>query len=236
MSKEKEAVSASAAYQDSLDTLTRTFSGVKNNIMSELLPGMTSIMTGLSELLVGGKDAKDKIQSGAQEIVDKFAELFPKVSDILMTLILTAAEVAPELITSLVTGITANLPKIAASVGDIVMTFLTSLISSLPQFTSGALEVVLTLVEGIIDNLPKIIDAACQVIVSLANGLGMPQRHLWKPSVTRTVFFPKRMPGLMHKWKRRFRTTVLKSSAWNPCPLWTHSFPSLLALPLPKSR
>ena len=21
------------------------------------------------------------------------------------------------------------------------------------------------------------------------------------------------------------RTTVLKSSAWNPCPLWTHSFP-----------
>lgn len=166
-----EAVSASAAYQDSLDTLTRTFSGVKNNIMSELLPGMTSIMTGLSELLVGGKDAKDKIQSGAQEIVDKFAELFPKVSDILMTLILTAAEVAPELITSLVTGITANLPKIAASVGDIVMTFLTSLISSLPQFTSGALEVVLTLVEGIIDNLPKIIDAACQVIVSLANGL-----------------------------------------------------------------
>lgn len=35
--------------------------------------------------------------------------------------------------------------------------------------------------------------------------------------------------------ERRFRTTVLKSSVWKPCLLWTHSFPSPLPLPSPKS-
>lgn len=53
-----------------------------------------------------------------------------------------------------------------------------------------------------------------------ATRLGTLQRHLWRPSVTRTVCFPMRILRPMPRWKRRFRTTVLKSSAWRLWQRW----------------
>ncbi len=73
-----DAVKASATFNDSLDTLQRTFSGVKNNIMGELLPGFSEIMYGLSELLVGSDTAKDRIQNGAAQLAASLQSIFPK--------------------------------------------------------------------------------------------------------------------------------------------------------------
>ena len=70
-----KAVKASAEFNDSMDTLQRTFSGVKNNIMGELLPGFSQIMYGLSDLLAGQEGAKEKIQNGAQELVTSLGNL-----------------------------------------------------------------------------------------------------------------------------------------------------------------
>ena len=181
-----KAVKASADYKDSLQTLSKTFSGVKNNIVAELLPGLTSITDGLALLLTGSDGAKEKIQSGAQEIVDQMKILFPQVGDILMTLIETAGEVAPELIGSLVSGLTSGLPQIVESAGMIALSFLSSLLESLPRISDGAVSVVMTLATSILDNLPKILDVACQVIVSLANGLSSNLDRL-VPSVLSTV-------------------------------------------------
>ncbi len=64
-----KAVKASADFNDSLDTLQKTFGGVKNNIVGELLPGFTTIMYGLSDQLAGNEKAKEEIQNGAQELV-----------------------------------------------------------------------------------------------------------------------------------------------------------------------
>ena len=166
-----EAVKASADFNDSLDTLKRTFNGVKNNIMGSLLPAFSEIMDGLSELLVGGEGAKEKIQHGAQEMVNSLATIFPKIVDLLMTLIAAVAEIAPGLIEALVQGVVNNLPMIIAAASKIVVTFLESLIKALPQIAEGALELVITLVNAILDNLPKILEAAIQVIVTIATGI-----------------------------------------------------------------
>lgn len=48
-----EAVAASAAFEDSLSRLQWTFSGVKNSITGEMLPSITMIMDGLSDLMAG---------------------------------------------------------------------------------------------------------------------------------------------------------------------------------------
>ena len=56
-----EAVKASAEFNDSLDTLKRTFSGVKNNLVGELLPGFSTLLNGLSALLAGNDKAKEQI-------------------------------------------------------------------------------------------------------------------------------------------------------------------------------
>ena len=166
-----EAVAASADFNDSLDTLKPTFTGVKNNIMGELLPGFTEIMTGLSELLVGGEDAKEKIQEGAQQLVDKLSQVFPRIADVLITLVASVAEIAPGIIDALVKGVVNNLPQIVSAAVKIIVTFLNSLVSSLHQIAQGALELVMTLVNAILENLPMILETAIQVIVTLATGI-----------------------------------------------------------------
>ena len=54
-----EAVKASAAYQDSLQDMQTSFAGVKNSIMADMLPSFTSVMDGLSSLVIGEEGAKD---------------------------------------------------------------------------------------------------------------------------------------------------------------------------------
>lgn len=166
-----EAVDASVAYTDSMDTLKRTFTGVKNNITSQLLPAFTQILDGLTGLISGQEGAAEQIKQGARDTVATITEILPQVLEVVFTLITAVAEVAPDIIVALVQGITDNLPSLIEAATNIVMTVGQGLISALPQLTEGALQLILTLAQGILDNLPTILEAAIQVIVTLATGL-----------------------------------------------------------------
>lgn len=166
-----DAVKASANFKDSLDTLKRTFAGVKNNIMAELMPGFSEIMRGLSELLAGGKGAKEKIQKGVSEIVSSLKDIFPKVVEVIMTLIGAVAEIAPVIIDSLIKGIVDNLPSIVTAASNIVLTFLKSLISALPQIAEGALQLMVQLANAILENLPILVETVIQVVNTLLAGI-----------------------------------------------------------------
>ena len=144
-----EAVSASVKYTDSLDTLKRTFQGVKNNIVSQLLPGFTSITTGLSELLAGQDGAKEKLQQGTQEIIESLKKIAPRIVDVLLTVVGAAAEIAPTIITSLVQGISSNLGKIISAAGNIVKTFILSLVRALPEIGKSVLLIFPSLLDGL---------------------------------------------------------------------------------------
>ena len=52
-----EAVAASAAFEDSLTRLQGTMGGLKNRMVGELLPGITLIMDGLSDLVAGNEES-----------------------------------------------------------------------------------------------------------------------------------------------------------------------------------
>lgn len=163
-----EAVDASVKYTDSLDTLKRTFQGVKNNIVSQLLPGFTSITTGLSELLAGQDGAKEKLQQGAQEIVDSLTKIAPRIVDVLLTVVGAAAEIAPTIITSLVQGISSNLGKIISAAGNIVKTFILSLVRALPKIGKSVLSIFPSLLNGlkqVFFNIVKALPSLLKIVV-----------------------------------------------------------------------
>lgn len=166
-----DAVTAAVNYTDAMDTLKRTFAGVKNNIVSDLLPGFTKVIEGLSGLMVGTEGASEQIQDGAREIVDSLAKVLPGVMDVVMNLIMAVAEIAPEIIVALINGITENLDGLIETAASIISTLLTALIEALPQLAEGALQLVMTLINGIVENLPLLIETAAQVIVTLATGI-----------------------------------------------------------------
>ncbi|NDL67891.1 phage tail protein [Anaerotalea alkaliphila] len=167
-----ESVDAAVNYTDAMDNLTRSFAGVKNNITSQLLPGFTMVLDGLTGLITGQEGAAEQLKEGAKETVEQIAIILPQILEVVTGLISAIAEVAPDLIIALVNGILDNLPTLIEAATNIIMTIVGGLIEALPQITEGALQLVLTLVEGIIANLPALVEAALVMIVTLATGLG----------------------------------------------------------------
>ena len=166
-----DAVKASANFKDSLDTLKRTFAGVKNNIMAELMPGFSEIMRGLSELLAGGKGAKEKIQKGVSEIVSSLKDIFPKVVEVIMTLIGAVAEIAPVIIDSLIKGILDCLPTLIQGAIQLIL----GIVKALPQIIKSLLEslpqIITSIITGLIECLPQLIQGLIQLVIQLITHL-----------------------------------------------------------------
>jgi len=167
----EDAVTASVRYTDSLDTLKRTFGGLKNSIGSELLPGMTMITDAFTGLITGQEGAGEALKAGAEEIVKSIGDLIPRLLGLVNSIVSSVAEVAPDIIGSLVSAIVENLPAVIEAAVSIITTLLGGIIDALPQLTQGALQLILALVNGILENLPAILEAAIQVVVTLVQGI-----------------------------------------------------------------
>lgn len=188
-----EAVKNSAAFQDSLQDLQTSFAGVKNSVMSEMLPSFTSVMDGLSMLVTGEEGAQEKISAGIQGIVDNITTGMPKLIEGFSTIANAFLEVAPELIKTLgdglVKAIPSLLPTIIEVVGEIAKNFIdllpqlvevgvsvilelaNGIAQALPDLIPALVDVVLNIVDTLIDNVDMLIDAAIALILGLADGL-----------------------------------------------------------------
>lgn len=167
-----EAVDASVKFTDSMDTLKRTFEGVKNNITSELLPGLTSITDGLTLLLTGSDGAKDKIKSGANEIVTAIKNAIPQATEALKTVLDVIGELAVDL-----------LPDLLNLVVDITTQLFTSLSESLPEILPVLFDAFFSLHDTLISDVfptllnslmtvaGKLLDSFCEKFPELFNKL-----------------------------------------------------------------
>jgi len=157
-----EAVKASAGFQDSLLNVQTSFSGLKNNLLSEFLPSISTAMDGLS-LIFSGTDVEgglsqinDGVSAFASDLVSKAPKIFA---------------IGGTIIKALATSITANLPTLLTAAVPIVMELVTGVISNLPAVVDAAVTLIGSIVDGINENLPTILTAAQQIIMSIASAL-----------------------------------------------------------------
>ena len=159
-----DAVKASADYQDALDTMQRSMAGLKNNMMGNFLPGITSVMDGLSELFTGdGDSGVAKITAGIDTIVEQMTANFPKI-----------LEVGMSIVQSLAQAIMDNLPALADAALQLVGTIATFILENLPTLIEVGLNMLMTLADGIIENLPVIIPAIVDVVLTIVEKLTDP--------------------------------------------------------------
>jgi hypothetical protein len=168
-----EAVNASAKFNDSLGTLQSTFGAVKNRISSEMLPGITSLMDGLTGMLTGDESAGKKLEQGAQDIVAAIDSMMPQITDILTGVVQVLAEVAPEMLVSLVEGLMDNMPQITDAAVSIIQTLSEGLSENAGKTVESVMEAVSTIVSALLseESVQSIISAAVDVIITLAEGL-----------------------------------------------------------------
>jgi phage-related protein len=164
-----DAVASAAVFTDSMDNLNRSFGGFKNRIGAEMLPGLTLITDGLTGIIAGTDGAAEQIQQGAAQVVQSVTGVLPQIMDVVMSLIGALAEVAPQIISALVSGIVDNLPTLIPAAVDAVVTIVQGLIQNLPMLLDAALQLVIGLADGILAAIPQLIAALPALIQALVD-------------------------------------------------------------------
>ena len=99
-----DAVKAAAEYQDELQNMRVALDGVKNNMMSKFLPGMSQVMKGLS-MVFSGQGGIEEIKAGLGEITANIVSLSPEFF-----------EIASAIVTSILEGFGAMLPAASGAI------------------------------------------------------------------------------------------------------------------------
>ena len=160
-----EAVQAGVDMQDSLDTLQKTFDGVKNNLASEFIPSFTEVVNGMTDLIAGKDGATEKISQGISDTIDLILEKTPELINMVVPIIEGMAgaiiDNAPELLSAgseVIGDIIDNIPKAM----EMITNFLNT--DSLPKLISD-------LCDKIIDNIPAIISAGVDLFSALIDNV-----------------------------------------------------------------
>lgn len=152
-----EGVTAAVNYTDAMDTLSRSFDGYEQRIGAKILPGITKVAEGITDLVSGVDGAEDKIKDGIDETLDAVEEILPEIGS-------TAGRLADALVDN---------------AGDIIDRFISSMADFLsndyPQIIYAAiqqaLKIVTSLSKGITDNADEVADAIPDIIGALLNAL-----------------------------------------------------------------
>ncbi len=157
-----DAVKAAAGFQDSLQNVQLSLTGLKNNMLSGFLPAFSTTMDGLSKIFSGTdiEGGLKNIEEGVKSIADGLVAKAPEVFAI-----------GGKILTALLTSITSNLPILLNAAVPIIMELITGIIQALPNIVTAAVSLVTAVVQGINDNLPQILEAAKELVLSLASSL-----------------------------------------------------------------
>lgn len=159
-----KAVKASAAFKDSLTTLSQTATGLKNRLMGEFLPSLTKITDGLALLFTGDTKGLDDINKGIGEIMDKISSALPKL-----------LEIGGSIMESLANSLISNLPTLMESTTEILSKLLNYLVETiptlLPTLVKSGVQLLESLLQGFVEALPEIAEAGIQAILTLMDAL-----------------------------------------------------------------
>lgn len=159
-----EAVKAAAAYQDSLQDMKTSMSGLTRGITSEFLPSFTEVMDGLTSIFAGEDGGADKVSKGIDDILGNISsavtKLKPVVSKIGGVIASAVKENAPKLIKEgtklmgdIITSTIKNLPDILATAGDALSGIGDVLLGYLPDWLSDDVKSIFSSMSEMVDNI-----------------------------------------------------------------------------------
>lgn len=176
----EEGVKAAAEYQDSLQDMQTVFDGLKNNLIAEFLPSMSTVMQGVTDLASGSAEGMETIEQGLDMFFEGLSGKIPVILDIgtkaVTTLVTAITNHLPQILQTgvnvllqLITGISKTIPNLVPQMVTAVTTMITTITSNLPQIITAGVQLLGALIQGIINSIPQLIAAVPQIISSLVN-------------------------------------------------------------------
>ena len=156
-----EAVKNAAAFQDSLQNMQTSFTGLKNSMLTEFLPSFSTVMDGLSLVFSGDTDSGlGMIEQGVNDLADNISEVAPRF-----------IQIGGSIISTLSSALVKNLPVLLTSGAQAVSQIATGIIKELPSIIPAVLSVVEIIGGTLLDNASEILNAGLQIVLLLADGL-----------------------------------------------------------------
>lgn len=178
-----EAVKAAATYQDEMQNMQTSLTGIKNNLMGQFLPGMSAVMQGLSKVFSGDKSGMGAISTGLQSIVQNITAMAPQfvaiISTIVNSLIAGFGPMLPQLVSSLfgfitqvITTFTTMIPQLTPVITAGLQGISQAIFTALPVLIQGLMGVITQLVTWLSsgDNVKTFVDGILQLVSTLAEG------------------------------------------------------------------
>ena len=157
----EEAVKAAAKYQDTLQDMQTGFESLKRNLISEFMPGITTVMEGLTDLTTGNYDEGiEKIGQGVDDFIEKVTDKLPLF-----------LEIGEKILINLATSITENLPKLIQIGADVIVMLINGVSNALPSLIPVVIEALGGIATAILNNLPIILTSLLDLISQLANSI-----------------------------------------------------------------
>lgn len=167
----EEAVKSSIAFKGSLSSLGTALGATQRQLISELLPGMSQVVNGFTDLVMGVDGADVAIKDGINNVVSGIKTLIPKLGAIISDISETIISVAPDLLKALGEGIMQALPVLIPTITNLVLKLGQLIIEALPMLIDAATQIIVSLVKGIAEAMPQLIGKIVDVIISINSTL-----------------------------------------------------------------
>jgi len=155
-----EAVKDAAAYQDAMQNMNTALDGLKKNMMSNFLPGITQVMDGLAKVFSGDDSGIGQITSGLQSVIAKITELAPQFISL-----------GASIITSLISGFAPMLPQLVTAVFDVLLQTIVTVTSMIPELMPSIISGIEGIISALFDALPVIVEGLGEFITSIVTWL-----------------------------------------------------------------
>lgn len=157
------AIAASDNYQDTLIDVQDSLKGLKISMMKDFLPGITSVMTGLSKVF-SGNGGIEEIKEGLESVTSKITELSPQFFAI-----------AEAIVTALLAGFGPMLPQVVTSIFSFINQALLTVTGMTPQLLPAITAGIQGIMSSLFECLPIIIQSLLQLTTDLITWLSSPE-------------------------------------------------------------
>lgn len=159
-----DAVKASAGFKDSMQNMSTALTGLKNNMMSDFLPSLSTTMDGLSSIFSGSdvEGGLSKVGEGVQNLANSLVEKAPQIFSI-----------GGAILEALAKSLTSNLPTLLQAAVPIAGDLVKTIVDLAPTLINSVFTLINSILDWLVngDGLTTLINGVVNMITSLAKSL-----------------------------------------------------------------
>lgn len=162
-----------------MEPLQTNITNLKTALVSELLPGLSSVTDAIGGLISGEEGSAEALGEAISglltQILDKILELAPSIITAALTLITSLAtslaEMLPSIVTLLIDVLLTGIPLLLDGAVQFLMALVDAIDLILPPLVEALPVIITTLIVGLVEAIPILLEGAVQLLMAIVEAI-----------------------------------------------------------------